>query len=61
MTGLVFTAALAAVVRGTCGMHMATGGLCLCVKSLGGEIFACVNTECSDWIKIKNNNTDGNF
>lgn len=45
----IFKATLA--VRGTCGMHMATGALCLCGKSLGGEIFACINTECYCWIK----------
>lgn len=41
------SAVLVVAVMGRWGIRMATGAVCSCGKSLGGEIFPCTNTECS--------------
>lgn len=47
----LISAVLVVAVMGWWGIRMATGAVCSCGKSLGGEIFPCTNTECSGWIK----------
>ena len=47
----LISAVFVVAVMGRWGIRMATGAVCSCGKSMGGEIFPCTNTECSAWIK----------
>lgn len=45
----LISAVLVVAVMGRWGIRMATTGtVCSCGRSLGGEIFPCTNTECSN-------------
>lgn len=48
---LFMSAVLVVAVMGRWGIRMATGAMCSCGKSLGGEILPWTNTECSDWMQ----------
>lgn len=54
MGELLISAVLVVAVMGRWGILMVTmGAVCSCGVSVGGEIFPCTNTDCSDWIKKK--------
>lgn len=50
-SGFLISAILVVAVMGRWGIRMATGAVCSCGKSWGGEIFPCNDIEFSDWIK----------
>lgn len=51
MGELLISAVLVVAVMGRWGIRMVTMGACSCGESVGGEIFPCTSTECSDWMK----------
>lgn len=47
------SAVLVVAVMGKWAIRMATGAVCSCGKSLGGDIFPGTGKECSYWRKIE--------